>query len=33
MTVWGWDQYCSYAYPGGASVQPINSVVVVPVPH
>ena len=33
ITVWGWDQYCSYAYPGGASVQPINSVVVVPVPH
>ncbi len=33
VTVWGWDQYCSYAYPGGASVQPINSVVVVPVPH
>lgn len=32
ITVWGWDQYCSYAYPGGASVQPINSVVVVPVP-
>ncbi len=33
VTVWGWDQYVSYAYPGGASVQPINSVVVIPVPH
>ncbi len=33
VTVWGWDQYCSYAYPGGASVQPINSVVIIPVPH
>jgi hypothetical protein len=32
ITVWGWDQYCSYAYPGGASVQPINSVVVIPTP-
>ncbi len=33
ITVWGWDQYVSYAYPGGASVQPINSVVVIPTPH
>jgi hypothetical protein len=33
VTVWGWDQYCSYAYPGGASVQPINSVVIIPTPH
>ncbi len=32
LTVWGWDQYDSYAYPAGASVQPINSVVVLPVP-
>ena len=28
LTVWGWDQYVSYAYPAGASVQPVNSVVV-----
>ena len=27
-----YTQYVSYAYPGGASVAPINSVVVVPVP-
>jgi hypothetical protein len=33
VTVWGWDQYVSYAYPGGASVQPINNVVVIPTPH
>lgn len=33
ITIWGWDQYVSYAYPGGASVQPINSVVVIPTPH
>lgn len=39
LTVWGWgtDQapgstYVSYAYPAGASVQPINDVVVPPVP-
>ncbi len=31
-TVWGWDSYVSYAYPAGASVKPINSVVVVPTP-
>jgi hypothetical protein len=30
LTVWGWDSYVSYAYPGGAAVKPINSVVVVP---
>ena len=38
LTVWGWgsaesgsfsSQYVSYAYPAGASVQPINDVVVV----
>ena len=38
VTVWGWGsaesnpfstQYVSYAYPAGASVQPINDVVVV----
>jgi hypothetical protein len=28
VTVWGWDFAVSYAYPGGASVQPINNVVV-----
>jgi hypothetical protein len=32
LTVWGWDQYVSYAYPAGASVQPINTVVVLPTP-
>jgi hypothetical protein len=31
-TVWGWDSYVSYGYPAGASVKPINSVVVPPVP-
>jgi hypothetical protein len=30
VTVWGWDFAVSYAYPGGASVQPINTVVVPP---
>ncbi len=30
LTVWGWDPYASYAYPAGASVQPINTVVVPP---
>jgi hypothetical protein len=32
LTVWGWDSYVSYAYPAGASVQPINTVVVLPTP-
>jgi hypothetical protein len=40
LVVWGWgtaaatfqSQYVSYAYPGGASVQPINTVVVPPNP-
>lgn len=27
LTVWGWDAYVSYAYPGGASVRPINGVI------
>jgi hypothetical protein len=38
VTVWGWGgysslftQYVSYAYPAGASVKPINDVVVIPV--
>ncbi len=42
LTVWAWgsalstsfySQAVSYAYPAGASVQPINTVVVPPVPH
>lgn len=41
LTVWGWgtaasmpffSQYVSYAYPAGASVQPVNAVVVPPTP-
>ncbi|MGH7436347.1 MAG: IgGFc-binding protein, partial [Polyangiaceae bacterium] len=28
VTVWGFDQAVSYAYPAGASVRPINAVVV-----
>lgn len=39
LTVWGWgtdaapgSTYVSYAYPAGASVQPINDVIVTPVP-
>jgi hypothetical protein len=32
LTVWGWDTTVSYAYPAGASVKPINSVVVPPTP-
>ncbi len=39
VTVWGWGgystfftEYVSYAYPAGASVQPINEVVVPPTP-
>ena len=33
LTVWGWDTTVSYAYPSGASVLPINDVVVVPTPN
>jgi len=33
ITVWGFDQYVSYAYPAGASVRPINNVVVPPTPQ
>jgi IgGFc binding protein len=33
MTVWGYDSASSYAYPAGASVKPINTVVVPPTPH
>ena len=41
LTIWGWgtnastgffSEACSYAYPAGASVQPINGVVVPPTP-
>jgi hypothetical protein len=32
ITVWGWDSYVSYAYPAGASVHPINTVMVPAVP-
>ena len=33
ITVWGYDSASSYAYPAGASVKPINTVVVLPVPN
>jgi hypothetical protein len=33
LTVWGFDSYASYGYPGGMSVKPINTVVVPPVPN
>jgi hypothetical protein len=41
LTVWGWGtnasttftEAVSYAYPAGASVQPINTVVIPPTPH
>ncbi len=33
ITVWGYDSASSYAYPAGASVRPINNVVVPPVPN
>lgn len=33
LTVWGYDQYASYAYPAGMSVEPINTVVVPPTPR
>ncbi len=33
LTVWAWDQYVSYAYPAGASVQAINTVIVPATPH
>lgn len=33
LTVWGWDTTCSYAYPAGMSVQPINTVIVPPDPR
>jgi hypothetical protein len=32
ITVWGFDNSVSYAYPAGASVKPLNSVVVTPTP-
>jgi hypothetical protein len=33
ITVWGFDNSVSYAYPAGASIKPINSIVVPPVPR
>jgi hypothetical protein len=33
ITVWGYDEAASYAYPAGASVKPINTVVVPPIPN
>jgi len=33
LTVWGWDWYASYGYPGGMSVKPINEVIVPPTPR
>jgi hypothetical protein len=39
LTVWGWGNpqtnstYVSYAYAGGMSVKPINTVVINPIPH
>ncbi|HEX8795405.1 MAG TPA: hypothetical protein VF765_30860, partial [Polyangiaceae bacterium] len=33
ITVWGFDRYVSYAYPAGASVKSINTVVVPPTPQ
>lgn len=32
LTVWGWDNTTSYAYPVGESVKPINTVIVPPNP-
>jgi len=33
ITVWGYQNAVSYAYPAGASVKPINTVVVPPTPN
>jgi len=33
LTVWGYDQYASYAYPAGMSVEPINTVIIPPTPY
>ena len=42
LTVWGWGSdatlgfqttYVSYAYPAGASVKPVNTVVIQPTPN
>ncbi|HEY1532500.1 MAG TPA: IgGFc-binding protein, partial [Polyangiaceae bacterium] len=32
LTVWGWDEWVSYAYPAGLSTRPVNTVVVKPAP-
>jgi hypothetical protein len=32
LTVWGWSNVVSYAYPAGMGVKPINTVVVPPIP-
>lgn len=32
LTVWGYDADVSYAYPAGMSVEPINTVIVPPIP-
>jgi hypothetical protein len=32
LTVWGWDDSVSYAYPAGASLKHVNAVVVMPPP-
>jgi hypothetical protein len=33
ITVWGYDSASSYAYPAGASVKPINTIVIPPTPN
>jgi IgGFc binding protein len=33
LTVWGYDQYASYGYPAGMSVETINTVIVPPTPN
>jgi hypothetical protein len=32
LTVWGWDNSVSYAYPAGMATKPINSLVIYPTP-
>jgi IgGFc binding protein len=33
VTVWGWDGAVSYAYPAGAGVRAINTIVVPAIPR